>query len=170
MNRICTWCEKEWQADDAATDYVVTGNTCAACRGQLYDAASLCSLNEYLNHLDVPVLVMDDDVRVMDFNEPARALLGKSAADIEGYYGGDVIECVYAKLPEGCGNTEHCKACTIRKTVTNTHLTGDPHFRVPAYQDIQTANGAREMRYTISTEKVGQFVLLRIDEVTSTAA
>lgn len=169
MNRICTWCEKEWQADDSAADYVVTGSTCVSCRRRVSEAASQCSLNEYLNRLGAPVLVMDDDVRVMDFNEPARTVLGKSAADIEGFYGGDVIECVYAKQPGGCGNTEHCKACTIRKTVIHTYATGQPHVRVPAYQDIQTANGAREMRFTISTEKVGQFVLLRIDDVTPTS-
>ena len=168
MNKICAWCEKEWQADESVADYVVTGSTCATCQRRVFEAASICSLNEYLNRLGSPVLVMDDDVRVMDFNESARALLGKSAADIEGCYGGDVIECVYAKLPGGCGNTEHCRACTIRKTVTNTDATGDAHVRVPAYQDIETSNGAREMRFTISTEKVGQFVLLRIDEVTPT--
>jgi hypothetical protein len=76
-----------------------------------------------------------------------------------------VLECAYARLPGGCGNTEHCKACTIRRTITTTHATGDGKVNVPAYQDIVTPGGIREVRFLISTEKVGNFVLLRIDEV-----
>ena len=77
-----------------------------------------------------------------------------------------MIDRVYSQLPGGCGNTEHCQACAIRRSVTNTHLPGDSRRRVPAYQDIQTPHGMCEMRFTISTEKVGRFVLLQIDEVT----
>ncbi len=123
------------------------------------------SLPQYLNEIGVPVLVMDDDVRVQGFNEPARALLGHRLEGCAGRYGGDVLECAYARLPGGCGNTEHCKACTIRRTVTHTYATGDSKLNVPAYQDIVTPGGNREVRFLISTEKVGNFVLLRIDEV-----
>jgi hypothetical protein len=48
-------------------------------------------------------------------------------------------------------------------------VTGDPRGRVPACQDIQTSHGVREMRFTISTEKVGRFVFLQIDEVIPTS-
>ncbi len=137
---------------------------CETCREELLQPRTAQSLADYLDRLKVPVLVMADDVRVVGGNAAARALLGKDAADICGHLPGEVIECAYARLPGGCGNTEHCKACTIRQLVTNTHLTGESHHHVPAYQDIRLPGGVREMRYLVSTEKVGPFVLLRMDE------
>lgn len=167
MNRVCVWCKREWAEEKAADQAAISGTACEDCRAELLQPQTAQSLADYLDRLDVPVLVMTDDVRVLGCNAPARALLGKSAAEMRGHLGGDVIECAYARLPGGCGNTEHCKACTIRHLVTGTHLTGESHRRVPAYQDIVLPSGVREMRYVVSTEKAGNFVLLRIDEVTA---
>jgi len=43
--------------------------------------------------------------------------------------------------------------------------TGRARTRVPAYQDINTSEGVQQVRLLISTEKVGDAVLLRIDEM-----
>jgi hypothetical protein len=164
MKRTCVWCKAELPTENGDPAHVVTGGFCSACRENFSAPRNPMSLREYLDETGVPVLVMDDDVRVMGFNEPASALLG-CCQDWLGRYGGDVLECAYARLPGGCGNTEHCKACAIRRTVTATYTTGDSKEKVPAYQDIITPGGTREVRFLISTEKVGSFVLLRIDEV-----
>jgi len=165
MSRTCAWCKAELPADDDVLDRAITRRFCAACREYFSSPRGRISLPQYLNELGAPILVMDDDVRVLGFNEPARALLGYRVEGCVGRYGGDVLECAYARLPGGCGNTEHCKACAIRRTVTNTYTTGDSKHNVPAYQDIVTPTGTREIRFLISTEKVGNFVLLRIDEI-----
>jgi PAS domain-containing protein len=164
MKRTCVWCKAELPTENADSAHVITRSFCANCREYFSAPRDPMSLEQYLNQIGVPVLVTDDDVRVMGFNEPASALLGCSQ-DWLGRYGGDVLECAYARLPGGCGNTEHCKACAIRRTITATYATGDSKENVPAYQDIVTPVGTREVRYLISTEKVGSFVLLRIDEV-----
>jgi len=161
--RTCIWCKAEIPNGDPA--HVITQCFCPACREYFSTPQNRKSLPQFLDELGVPVLVMDDTIRVLGFNESARALLGKNLEACVGRYGGDVLECAYARLPGGCGNTEHCKACTIRRTVTSTHLTGDSHVKVPAYQDLATPNGTREIRFLISTEKAGSFVLLRIDEM-----
>ena len=98
-------------------------------------------------------------------NRQTRQLLHKQLVDIEGRPGGDVIECAYAKLPEGCGNTVHCMSCTTRITVTETMNTGRNFTWMPAYPDIQTLSGVKTPCFLITTEKIADFVLLRIDDI-----
>ena len=164
MSKHCVWCKTELAVENADSAHVITRNLCPNCREHFSTRRSPVSLEEYLNEIEIPVLVMDDDVRVMGFNKPASVLLG-CRPDWLGRYGGDVLECAYARLPGGCGNTEHCKACAIRRTVTATYVTGESKEKVPAYQDIVISGVPCEVRYLVSTEKVGDFVLLRLDEI-----
>jgi len=165
MSRTCAWCKAELPTANGEPGHDITRCFCPACREYFSTPQTPKSLQQYLDEIGFPVLVMDDDVRVLGFNEPARSLLGLRLEGCVGRYGGNVLECAYARLPGGCGNTEHCKACAIRRTITTTHTTGVGQVNVPAYQDIVTPGGVREVRFLISTEKVGNFVLLRIDEV-----
>lgn len=165
MNRTCIWCEREWSFDEDEPQLAVTGATCRECRETLFQPQTAQSLAAYLDRLDAPVLLMADDVRVLGCNTAALALLGKGAAEVRGQLGGNVIACAHAQLPGGCGNTKHCEACTLRHLITSTHRTGASHRNVPADQDIVLPTGIRAMRYVVSTEKAGNFVLLRIDEV-----
>jgi hypothetical protein len=119
---------------------------------------------EFLDRLGVPILLAESEPRVLTANKPARDLLGKGLGDIEGHKGGEVIECVYASTPDGCGQDVHCKACTIRNTVLETFETGKNFLRVKAFPDIQFDQDTRTMSLEISTEKVGDVVLLRIDD------
>jgi hypothetical protein len=163
MSNVCVRCQAELPPKNATKSFVVTNSICPDCRKQLLQTPRPLSLTEFLNRFAAPVLVVDSNVRVQGCNEQAQALLGKTPPDMLHHLSGDVIECAYARLPGGCGNTEHCKACTIRRTVSTTHATGVSQEQVPAYADIMTPGGVREKRFLISTEKVGQFVLLRID-------
>lgn len=69
---------------------------------------------------------------------------------------------MHSKLPEGCGQTIHCKSCTIRNSVMDTLNTGISHTNVPAYLDKSLS---KKTKYLITTEKAGDAVLLRIDEL-----
>jgi hypothetical protein len=46
-----------------------------------------------------------------------------------------------------------------------TFTTGKSQSRVRAYPDIHTSSGPRRLRFEISTEKVHDVVLLRLDEI-----
>ncbi len=46
-----------------------------------------------------------------------------------------------------------------------TLTSGTCYHKVQAYQKITTPNGDRLMRFYVSTEKVGDQILLRIDDV-----
>ena len=101
----------------------------------------------------------------MSANSAARAVVGKELTAIDDRLAGEVFECAHSDLPGGCGKTQHCKACTIRNSVEETLATGVGVERVPAYQSIKTPNGVQQQRFLISTERVGDSVMLRIDDV-----
>ena len=171
MKRVCAWCRAELGAveGDLRPEGGITHGICEVCEQRLMAGGSSTtegrSLQEFLDHLGVPILLFDPEPQVRTANVHARALLGKDLPEIEARRGGDVIECIHARHPQGCGNTVHCRACTLRNTVIDTLKTGKSFLRVPAYRDIETADGAQAVRFLISTEKAGRCVLLRIDEV-----
>jgi hypothetical protein len=121
-------------------------------------------MQEFLDSLQAPVIVVDDNVRVLTANAIAQKLVSKSMKAIGGRLAGEVFECTHAHQPGGCGHTIHCQSCMIRISVTKTFQTGDPCIRVPACQDLDTFEGPRKVRYLITTEKVSGAVLLRIDD------
>lgn len=74
-----------------------------------------------------------------------------------------MFECVYSKLPEGCGKTIHCDGCTIRNTVMHTMQSSKSHLKIPARLLLGTTESVHEVQLLISTEKVKDVVLMRID-------
>jgi len=144
------------------THGTITHGICQECRFNIKAQRGVL-LQEYLDHLDVPVLLVDSDVKIIGANNSACELLGKDITDMEGCRGGDVFECEYARLPRGCGNTIHCSGCAVRRTVTDTHLTGKLHRRVPAYLNMKKLKETHRFDLFITTEKVDDAVLLRID-------
>jgi hypothetical protein len=141
---------------------IITHGICRDCAYHLFAQIGM-PLLEYLDGLNVPVVIVDGDGTVTTANEQARTVLQKDLSEIEGYKGGDVFECSHAKLPEGCGQTIHCSGCTIRKAVTYTSQTGQSCQSVPAVLNRDTVDGVTEARFLISTQKVRDVVLLRID-------
>lgn len=166
MRQVCAWCGKEMgtYATDTESRKTITHGICDTCAYHIIAQAGM-PLQEYLDGLHAPVLVVNGDGIVETANAQARDILQKEPSQIEGQAGGDVFECAYARLPEGCGNTIHCAGCTIRRTVMHTHQTGESHTREPAVLNWESANETQQIPFLISTEKVGDVVLLRVDRV-----
>jgi hypothetical protein len=121
-------------------------------------------LTDFLDALPGPIYVVDAECRVVGANTLGLQQVSKDLSAIEGQLAGEVFECKYAKLPGGCGRTLHCKTCTIRRTVTKTAETGESCLRVPAFIDLADISKDMTVRFLISTEKVNDAVLLRIDD------
>jgi len=162
MKRICAWCQKDMGGE--GSDDLITHGICPSC-ARLMMLGRRQKLSSYLNTIEAPILLIDKQGIIKTANQMACEALGKEIHIIEDRAPGDVIECVNASLPEGCGKTEHCTACCIRKLIMETHATGKSFLRQPAYQDIDAADGVKRMRYLISTEKVGEIIFVRIDEM-----
>jgi len=167
MRRVCAWCN---EAMDASSENAedrsgpVTHGICAECVRKVFYYRSK-PLSELLNLFADPVFLVNSEGRVTTANAAALSMLGKDHSDIKDRLGGDVFGCSYADQPGGCGHTTHCKTCTIRNTVTDTLETGRNHEAVAAYPDLHFITEEQKVRFLISTEKAGDAVLLRIDDV-----
>ncbi len=67
----------------------------------------------------LPMLIVDADLRILDFNAAATALLGPDQRIVLRRRSGEVLHCVHATAPgsEGCGRSPACKDCVIRNSV-----------------------------------------------------
>jgi hypothetical protein len=166
MKKVCAWCKKELESVHLQKHpgNGITHGICANCKGNIFFQMGV-DLGVYLDSLKQPIVVVDQEGTVVTGNDQVRRLLQKELPEIEGYKGGDVFECAYARLPEGCGNTIHFSGCTIRRTVMETHETGKSFLRVPATLRRGTPEDMTNIKLLISTEKAGDMVLLRIDEM-----
>lgn len=149
---------------DGATDDMISHGICDECALAL-STASQRSAGQFLESLGEPVFLAGAGGRIISGNSAARSIVGKELPAIEDQLAGNVFECANADLPGGCGKTKHCKACAIRISINETLESGAGVERKPAHQQIKTADGVREKRFLISTERVGEFVMLRIDDI-----
>jgi hypothetical protein len=65
------------------------------------------------------IFVVDDDVRIHEYNAAAAELLLIKRSFVLKRRGGEVLNCLHAAdVPEGCGRAPKCKDCVIRNSVT----------------------------------------------------
>lgn len=142
-------------------DERVSHGMCKECFHYYQKQYSGLSLDEFLGLFEVPILMVNEDGRIVAANKQAQTMTGKSQEEVFGLLGGEVMECVYARLPEGCGETVHCAACSIRITVMATMESGEPQMHVP----VKLRQAENEIPMTISTEKIGSFVRITIENI-----
>jgi PAS domain-containing protein len=166
MKRVCAWCRKEIGtiASTRHGDDAVSHGICPDCISNLTFQQG-ASLQELIDSIDLPIFVVDDDVRVKAANATACRTLGKDAVTMQGHRSGDVFECAHARLPEGCGRTIHCSGCAIRRSVAHTFQTGETLSGVPATLSRNDPDHSSDIALTITTVKAGGLVMLRIDRI-----
>jgi len=155
---ICAWCQRLLSAD---IDAPVSHGICAACTVDVEFQRE--RLDDFLNKLAGPVFAVDAEGRVVGSNGVAAVLVSSDVASVKGRLAGDVISCVYAELPGGCGRTTHCTGCAIRRAFEHTAATGEPVRDRPAFSYNRAPEGQVWKCFAISTERVGTVVLLRIE-------
>ena len=166
MKHVCAWCKKDLGGVDLDPGFedVISHGICVNCKDNLVFQLGV-DLSKFLDSLGLPIVVVNKEGIIVTGNDQARTLLRKGKSEIQGFKGGEVFECAYARLPEGCGNTMHCSGCTIRRTVMETHSTGKSFIKVPASLDINTSKDPQKIKLLISTERLDDLVFLRIDRM-----
>lgn len=163
MKVLCSYCGKLVRTLDEESIGVSHG-VCDGCLPLL--AADLgIPLSDFVEQLGIPVLVVDENLRVTAANAAARRLAPGLQGDFRGLLCGEVIGCGHSFEPGGCGGTVHCLSCVIRKAVEETFCTGTPCRDVPAFPDIQLFREDRDVQFLVSTRKVGPFVELKIRRI-----
>ena len=169
MNAKCAWCGDELKERPGTMNGagLVSHGICESCRRTFF-SRSLGELDLFLDTLAVPVLVLDGDATVSYANRAARTLLGKDLPEIRGFKNGQVFECINARLPGGCGKTDQCPGCLLRRTVEETYATGGRRENVSTLVTRFLGGRRQTVRMLVSTEKIENVVLLRIDASHST--
>lgn len=167
MKVVCCKCHKEIEQthSEPSSENIISHGFCEPCAEQFIYEELGKPLQDFLDSLEAPVLLIEPGPRVRTANRLACDLIGKSIREVQRHKGGEVIECVYSKTPDGCGSDVHCQSCTIRNTVLKTFETGISFDKVKAYPDIYIDEEIKSVCLEISTEKVGEMVLLRIDDL-----
>jgi len=164
--RVCTFCRQPLEQTSKDPRYLerVTHGICGQC-AERYLAGSGESMQAFLDCIKSPVLLVDDDGRPLLANHAAHDVLTPNMLSNLGSYGGEVFGCIHADNPERCGQTVHCKSCTIRNAVEHTRDTGQATINIPALAELASVTGSDKICFHISTEKVGDYILLRIDDI-----
>jgi hypothetical protein len=116
-----------------------------------------------VNSRPIPTLLMQAKPRkVVTANQSACELFSKGLSEIEGYRGGQVFDCIHSFTEAGCGLDENCEDCKIKNAVVDTFATGTPHDNVRTVLDIKKEDGTIPYAMVISTEAVGDFVLITV--------
>jgi PAS domain-containing protein len=157
---ICSYCRKKIGEKEPINDDSVSHGMCQECYDYYKEQVNGLPLDKFLDRFEVPLLVVDKNVRIVAANKMFKNLTGRSHRDVFGLLGGEVMECVYARLPEGCGRTAHCLACSIRNTVMTTMESGEPQMQVP----VKLRRESKEIGMVISAEKIGSFVRIIIEK------
>jgi hypothetical protein len=160
MIKICSYCGKHMGGEPDESGRI-SHVMCPECFQYFDQQLDGLDFPGYLDQFQQPIAVINADGRVLHLNKALAQMLKKDKETYLGLRGGEVMECMFARLPQGCGNTEHCAACNIRLAVMKTIETGEPQKVMPA----TLSQVGRKLDLRISTRKEGEVVYLQIDDL-----
>jgi hypothetical protein len=122
-------------------------------------------LADLLAMLDFPVVVTDGAMTIRLVNQTAMQILGKSAWQLEGSTVGMAIECRHVGGKGECGASAHCAGCVLRRSISDTNADGQPRYGVYSDPEWAMATGTKADLYRFSTTKMGDAVVLALEEI-----
>lgn len=117
----------------------------------------------------VAVLVVDQDVRVLDYNVAAQSFLGSDKRIHYRVRGGEALHCLQAYAsPAGCGHGPACDVCIVRNSVKQA-MGGDKVTRRKARMQLSAAGAVREIYLLVTAAAMvhdtERLVLLTLEDV-----
>jgi hypothetical protein len=134
MNQTCIWCaQKIGNENDSLQRVGTNAHAVCGCCAEHFTLPPSGPLQKHLDRVNVPVLVIElhagKYLITRAVNRKACDWLSKDSREIIQHLSGNVIECAYARLPEGCGSTVFCAACAIKQTIAGTAETWEPRVK-----------------------------------------
>ncbi len=150
---------------DRHADGVIDGAVPAAgtddCRANAKEPSTSRRL---VDAIEAPVLLMQGNPRqVITANQQALDLFDKELRQVEGHRGGQVFDCLHSFSVAGCGADVNCENCTIKGAIADTLATGVAHYAVVATLPVRKAGAPGYRALQVSTEKIGDMALVRIE-------
>ena len=165
MSLVCPWCGTaiERLGYSQTFEPETSHGICPVCSESHVSQERGASLQQHLDSIPIPVLLINDGNSVVTMNAKACDVLGRKTAESQTQLFGKVFDCVHSGSAEGCGRTIHCSGCAIRRSVTLTFNTGESQVLVPATLSIASPDLISEAITAITTVKIGGLVLLHME-------
>jgi hypothetical protein len=161
MTANCSVCGKEIAQDGKSVLGNITHGICDRCAIELSGSSDNSVL---LESIDAPVLLMQGNPRqVVTANRKALALFEKELHEVESHRGGQVFDCVHSFTEAGCGKDVNCENCKIKNAIIDTFTTAISHNGVSTELSIKKVNGTKTYALQVSTQKVGDLALVRVE-------
>lgn len=163
MSLECMYCSSAINDREHVNRYITSG-TCSVCVDRIFNQSDDL-LESFLDNIEAPVLLMQPDPRqVRTANKKACELFEKDLSHIEGRRGGQVFDCIHAFTEEGCGINVNCEDCRIKNSVVETFTSAKSFDGISAVLEVKKNSVIRPYHLQVSTEKVSDLALIRIDK------
>lgn len=97
------------------------------------------------------IFVVDDDVRIIGYNQAASELLAQNPEQVILRRAGEILHCVHStESPKGCGRAEFCGTCPVRNSV-NESLGGHRVVRKRARMELVGEGGTVQIYLLVTT-------------------
>jgi hypothetical protein len=107
-----------------------------------------------LDAVPYAVFVVDDDVKILAFNEAAAPLLGAPPTLALNTKGGEALHCIHStETIGGCGASEACKTCVVRNSVGLSCRDGVMVHR-PQRMQLVGPQGTSEVYLLVTTNPI----------------
>ena len=98
------------------------------------------------------MFVVEEDVRIIDYNFAASKILAKDRKSVVRKRAGELLHCIHStEVPEGCGRSPHCTDCIIRDSV-NQALAGNNLIRKKERMELITGDTIIEAHFLITAQ------------------
>lgn len=123
-----------------------------------------------LDAMPAMVFLMDRTVQVVGANRAAGRAFGRDHSLILRRLCGEALHCINAlRAPEGCGTTEFCSDCVVRKGIAGA-LEGGLLFREAYRMSLDEAGTIRERWFLVTASRLehdgAALALLSLEDVT----
>jgi hypothetical protein len=106
-------------------------------------------LTNAFNTIPFPILVVDDDVRILFWNSAATRLIKSDEVILQRC--GQVLNCIYSwDSKEGCGHGPHCGTCVVRNSV-NESSRGGKVYRKKTIMQIKIHEKITDVPFLVTT-------------------
>lgn len=108
----------------------------------------------YLDIIPAIVMVVDDDVRILNYNQSTGEAFGFQKDAVLLKRGGEALHCIHSyETEEGCGHSVACKECVIRNSV-NLAVTDRKTHRMQTKMSIKSGNDITDIDCLITAAQV----------------
>ncbi len=122
-----------------------------------------------LDAIPSPVFVVDEDIRIIEFNDAAAPLLNQNPDIALRMRTGEALNCIHsAESPDGCGRGDLCRDCVIRNSVKDS-FSGKKVSRRTVRMELARGRSVEEKHILVTTSPFGyqdqHYTLLILEDV-----